>query len=64
MMMTGLLLAWIQKKMTVQHFTLEVENLFNKPKTFAPVFRCLLVMLTTKNEGIMDYVASFQISDN
>ena len=24
--------------MTVQHFTLEVENLFNKPKTFTPVF--------------------------
>ena len=44
MMMTGPLLAWIQK-LTVQHFTLEVENLFNKPKTFTPVCRWLLVML-------------------
>ena len=34
MMMTGL--AWMQK-LTVQPFTLEVENLINKPKTFPPV---------------------------
>ena len=30
-MTTGPLLAWIQK-LTVQHFTLEVENLFDEPK--------------------------------
>ena len=43
-MMTGPLLAWIQK-ITVQHFTLEVENPFNKPKTFTPVCRWLIVMI-------------------
>ena len=31
MMMTGPLIAWIQK-LTVQHSTFEVENLFNKPQ--------------------------------
>ena len=44
-MMTVPLLAWIQK-LTVQHFTLDVENLFNKPKTFTPVCRWLLVMVS------------------
>ena len=38
MMITGLLLPWIQK-LAVQHFTLEVKNLLSN------VFRLLLVML-------------------
>ena len=41
MMMTGPLLAWI---LVVQHFTLEVQNLFAKAATFSSVFRLLLVM--------------------
>ena len=43
MMMTGPLLAWIQK-LAVQHFTLEVQNVFTKATTFTPIFRLLLVM--------------------
>ena len=43
MMMTGRLLAWVQK-MEGQHFTLQVKNLFTETITFTPVFRLLLVM--------------------
>ena len=46
MMMTGPLLAWIQK-LAVKHFALEVQNLFTKATTFTPVFRLLLVMTET-----------------
>ena len=40
MMITGPLLAWIQK-LGVQHFTLEVY-LFTKATTLTPIFRLLL----------------------
>ena len=43
-MMTGHLLAWVQK-LAVQHFTLEVKNLLTKAATFTPVFRLLLMAL-------------------
>ena len=43
MMMTGSILARIQK-LAVQHFTLEVQNLFAKATTFARDFRLLLAM--------------------
>ena len=46
--MAGPLLAWIQK-LTVQHFTHEVKNLINKPKTFTSVFWWLLVMVNVVN---------------
>ena len=46
--MTGPLLAWIQK-LTVQHFTLKIENLFTKVTTFTHVFRLLLVMSSGSN---------------
>ena len=42
-MITGPLLAW-KEKLVVQHFTLEVSNLFTKATTFTPVFRLFLVM--------------------
>ena len=45
MMMSGPYLARSQK-LAVQHFTLEVNNLFTKATIFIPVFRLLLVMLT------------------
>ena len=50
-MMTGSLLACIQK-LTVQHFTLEVKNLFPKTITSIPVFQLLLVMLLLTMEAI------------
>ena len=40
-MMTGPLLAWIQKLAFLQ---LNILNLFTKATTFAPVFQLLLVM--------------------
>ena len=43
-MKTGHSLAWILK-LVVQHFTLEVQNLFNNPTIFTPICRWLLVML-------------------
>ena len=43
MIMDGPLLAWIQK-LAVQHFTLQVCNLFTKATVFTPIFRLLLVM--------------------
>ena len=43
MMVTGPLLAWMQK-LAVQHFTLEVENLFTQATTFTHLFQLLLVM--------------------
>ena len=42
--MTGTLLAWTQK-LALEHFTLEILNLFTKVTTFTPVFRWLLVMI-------------------
>ena len=52
MMMTGPLLAWMQK-MSVHRSTLEVKNLFTKVTTFTPVFRLLLVMTSIlKHIGI------------
>ena len=38
--MTGPLLAWIQK-VTVQNFTLEVQNVFTKATTFTHIFQML-----------------------
>ena len=39
------------QKLDVQHFTLEVQNLFTKATTFIPVFRLLLVMLILSESG-------------
>ena len=53
--MTGSLLAWIQK-LAVQHFTLEVKDLFTKATTFTPVFLLLLAMyskLLSINEFVL-----------
>ena len=47
MMMTGPLVAWVQK-LAVQHFTLEVENLFTKATTFTPVFFSLLLVMNLR----------------
>ena len=50
-MMTRSLLVGIQK-LTVQHFTLEVKNLFTKVITSIPVFPLLMVMLLLTMEAI------------
>ena len=55
MMITGPLLAWIQK-LLVQHFTFEVEKLFTKVTIFTPVFRLLLVMLFTNLQIIVEVI--------
>ena len=59
--MSGPYLARSQK-LAVQHFTLEVNNLFTKATIFIPVFRLLLVMLTRRNGSGTDSQASWQAS--
>ena len=51
MIITGPLLAWIQK-LAVQHFTLQAQNIFTKATTFTPVFRLLLLMIRVQATGL------------
>ena len=58
MMMTGPLLAWIQE-LAVQHFTLEVLNLFIKLQHF----RLLLVMITSTASPVLPVQDLLKIKD-
>ena len=58
MMMTGPLLAWIQE-LAVQHFTLEVSNLFIKLQHF----RLLLVMITSTASPVLPVQDLLKIKD-
>ena len=44
------LLAWMQK-LSAQHFTVEVQNLFTKATTFTPIFRLLLLIFAKKDSN-------------
>ena len=45
------------QKLAVQHYTLEVYNLFTKARTFTPVFRLLLVMMQLIFRYIIMYIS-------